>query len=204
MDCSPIDAGALWSGTNKRHVSTGPLAHPFARSLAQHNLLRLRAPLRSLTRSLSSSWDSEWLDDYLLFFFSILSHSATEKQTAQTNQYSPTLVWLNLLGLVSTNQGWGETINSMNCQAVLLDNRKRVICHRNVDLHRLRGTQLNFIFWLFSSTFFLITRNQIADTLDFHGAITAKLHYRCLLCGGPIIWSKGWGVDGCPMTGGWD
>ena len=47
---------ALWSGTNKdRDVSTGPLARPFARSLA---------PLtRSLARSLHSlprSWESEF------------------------------------------------------------------------------------------------------------------------------------------------
>ena len=61
---------ALWSGTNKnRDVSTGPLAHPFARSLAPlicslalHYLLCWRALLRSLIHSLCSlprSWDSE-------------------------------------------------------------------------------------------------------------------------------------------------
>ena len=53
---------ALWSGTNKnRDVSTGPLARPFARSLAPLTrslapdcLLRSRPPLRSLVRSLRS------------------------------------------------------------------------------------------------------------------------------------------------------
>ena len=40
-------------------------------------------------------------------------------------------------------------------------------------------------------------------------AILAKLHYRCLLWGGPIIWDKGWEVagvacDGWPRLGmGW-
>ena len=56
----------LWSGTNKnRDVSTGPLAHPFARSLAlltrslpRDCSLCSRPPLRSL-RSLPRSWDSE-------------------------------------------------------------------------------------------------------------------------------------------------
>ena len=64
----PIMAWSLWSGTNKnRDVSTGPLARPFARSLAPlthslapltHSLapdysLRSRPPLRSLFRSLA-------------------------------------------------------------------------------------------------------------------------------------------------------
>ena len=52
---------ALWSGTNKdRDVSTGPLARPFAhslapltRSLAQDSSLCSRPPLRSLVRSLA-------------------------------------------------------------------------------------------------------------------------------------------------------
>ena len=52
---------ALWSGTNKnRDVSTGPLARPFARSLAllipslaPDCSLRSRPPLRSLVRSLA-------------------------------------------------------------------------------------------------------------------------------------------------------
>ena len=71
----PIMAWSLWSGTNKnRDVSTGPLARPFARSLAPltHSLapdysLRSRPPLRSLIRSLRSlcslprSWESEFL-----------------------------------------------------------------------------------------------------------------------------------------------
>ena len=56
-----VGAGALWSGTNKnRDVSTGPLARPFARSLAPLTrslapdcLLRLRPPLRSLVSSLA-------------------------------------------------------------------------------------------------------------------------------------------------------
>ena len=62
----------LWSITAKnRDVSTGPLARPFARSLAPltHSLasdcsLRSRPPLRSLVRSLRSlprSWESEFL-----------------------------------------------------------------------------------------------------------------------------------------------
>ena len=50
-----IDNVTLWSGTNKnRDVSPGPLARPFARSLAPltrllaaHYSLRSRAPLRS-------------------------------------------------------------------------------------------------------------------------------------------------------------
>ena len=53
--------GALWSGTNKnRDVSTGPLARPFAHSLAPltHSLatdcsLRSRPLRRSLVRSLA-------------------------------------------------------------------------------------------------------------------------------------------------------
>ena len=52
---------ALWSGTNKnRDVSTGPLARPFARSLAPFTRslapdcsLRSHPPLRSLPRSLA-------------------------------------------------------------------------------------------------------------------------------------------------------
>ena len=55
--------GALWSGTNRnRDVSTGPLARPFARSLAPltrslapNCSLRSRPPLRSLVRSLTRS-----------------------------------------------------------------------------------------------------------------------------------------------------
>ena len=66
----PDAADALWSGTNKnRDVSTGPLARPFARSLAPLTRslaldcsLCLRPPLRSLIRSLPRSWESEWLD----------------------------------------------------------------------------------------------------------------------------------------------
>ena len=46
---------ALWSGTNKnRDVSTGPLARPFARSLAP-----LTRSLACSLRSLPRSWDSE-------------------------------------------------------------------------------------------------------------------------------------------------
>ena len=56
-----VDTGPLWSGINKnRDVSTGPLARPFARSLAPlpRSLapdcsLRSRPPLRSLVRSLA-------------------------------------------------------------------------------------------------------------------------------------------------------
>ena len=54
-------AAALWSGTNKnRDVSNGPLARPFAHSLAPLTRLlapdcslRSRPPLRSLVRSLA-------------------------------------------------------------------------------------------------------------------------------------------------------
>ena len=54
---------ALWSGTSKnRDVSTGPLARPFARSLAPLTRslapdcsLRSRPPLRSLVHSLAHS-----------------------------------------------------------------------------------------------------------------------------------------------------
>ena len=56
-----LHASALWSGTNKeRHVSTGPLARPFAcslapltRSLALDCSLCSHPPLRSLIRSLA-------------------------------------------------------------------------------------------------------------------------------------------------------
>ena len=56
-----VGADALWSGTNKyRDVSTGPLARPFARSLAPLTRslapdcsLRSRPPLCSLVRSLA-------------------------------------------------------------------------------------------------------------------------------------------------------
>ena len=58
---------ALWFKTAmNRDVSTGPLARPFARSLATltrslapHYQLRSRALLRSLARSLPCSWESE-------------------------------------------------------------------------------------------------------------------------------------------------
>ena len=67
----PRHGAALWSGTNKNgDVSTGPLAHPFARSLAPLT----RSLARSL-RSLSCSWESEFLrsqDDL------VVSHSVTE------------------------------------------------------------------------------------------------------------------------------
>ena len=57
---------AQWARSTKNpDVSTGPLARPFARSLAPltrslapHYSLRSRAPLRSL-RSLPCSWDSD-------------------------------------------------------------------------------------------------------------------------------------------------
>ena len=55
LNLARFDNAALWSGTNKnRDVSTGPLARPFAHSLAllthlltPHLSLRSRAPLRS-------------------------------------------------------------------------------------------------------------------------------------------------------------
>ena len=69
----------LWSETNKnRDVSTGPLAHPFAfslapltRSLAPDCSLRLRPPLRLLVHSLA-----HFAHSLALFFFSIFDHSA--------------------------------------------------------------------------------------------------------------------------------
>ena len=82
-------AAALWSGTNKnRDVSTGPLARPFARSLAPltHSLapdcsLHSRPPLRSLVRSLAHfahslarGTVSDWMA-ILSVFFSIIDHS---------------------------------------------------------------------------------------------------------------------------------
>ena len=62
-----LDDGALRSGTTENpDVSTGPLARPFARSLAPltHSLapycsLRSRAPLRSFVRSLAHSLTPE-------------------------------------------------------------------------------------------------------------------------------------------------
>ena len=52
----------LWARITKNpNVSTGPLTHAFARSLA---LLSC-----SLARSLPHSWDSKWLDGYLFWVF---------------------------------------------------------------------------------------------------------------------------------------
>ena len=59
LNLARFDNAALWSGTNKnRDVSTGPLARPFAhslalltRSLAQHCSVRLHSLLRSLVCS---------------------------------------------------------------------------------------------------------------------------------------------------------
>ena len=81
---------ALWSGTTKNQdVSTGPLARPFARSLAPLTRslapdcsLRSRPPLRSLVRSLAHFAHSlargtvnDWMA-ILSVFFSIFNHSA--------------------------------------------------------------------------------------------------------------------------------
>ena len=73
----PLAYITLWSGTNKnRDLSTGPLARPFAcslapltRSLAPDCSLRSRPPLRSLPRS----WESEFLMSQNDL---VLSHSA--------------------------------------------------------------------------------------------------------------------------------
>ena len=90
----------LWSGTNKnRDVSTGPLARPFARSLAPLTRslapdcsLRSRPPLRSLVRSLAHFAHSlargtvnDWMA-ILSVFFSIFDHSGTSKIIAQRQQ----------------------------------------------------------------------------------------------------------------------
>ena len=65
-----LDANALWSGTNKnRDVSTGPLARPFARSLAP------------LTRGTVNDWMA-----ILSVFFSIFDHSGPSKIIAQRQQ----------------------------------------------------------------------------------------------------------------------
>ena len=84
---SPLATSELWSGTNKnRDVSTGPLARPFARSLAllTRSLapdcsLRSRPPLRSLFHSLAHFAHSlargkvnDWMSQNDL----VLSHSA--------------------------------------------------------------------------------------------------------------------------------
>ena len=81
---------ARWSGTNKnRDVSTGPLARPFARSLAPLTRslapdcsLRSRPPLRSLVRSLAHFTHSlargtviDWMA-ILSVFFPVFDHSA--------------------------------------------------------------------------------------------------------------------------------
>ena len=87
---------ALWSGTNKNEdVSTGPLARPFARSLAPltHSLapdcsLRSRPPLRSFARSLAHFAHSlacgtvnDWMA-ILSVFFSFFDHSAVRTNEA--------------------------------------------------------------------------------------------------------------------------
>ena len=78
---------ALWSGSNKnRDVSTGPLARPFARSLAPltcslapHYSLCSRAPLRSLVRTLAHFAHSrargtvnDYMANYSVFFFDVI------------------------------------------------------------------------------------------------------------------------------------
>ena len=79
--------------------STGPLARPFARSLAPlprslapDCLLRSRPPLRSLARSLRSlprSWDSELLDGYLICVFFYSGPQCT-RATSKANTKAPT------------------------------------------------------------------------------------------------------------------
>ena len=73
----------LWSGTNKnRDVSTGPLACPFARSLALLTRLlapdcslRSRPPLRSLVRSLAHFANELACGTDWMAIFSIFDHS---------------------------------------------------------------------------------------------------------------------------------
>ena len=73
----------LWSRTAKNTDSTGPLARPFARSLAP--LTSLRPPLRSLVRSLAQSAHSlargkvNYQMAILSVFFSIFDHSERDK-----------------------------------------------------------------------------------------------------------------------------
>ena len=79
-----VNAPSLWSITVKNtDWSTGPLARPFARSLAPltHSLAPdcSRPPLRSLTRSLAHSLACGTMNDWMAIlsvFFSIFDHSA--------------------------------------------------------------------------------------------------------------------------------
>ena len=93
---------ALWArSTKKTDWSTGPLARPFARSLAPltcslalHYLLRWRAPLRSLSlarslRSLPSSWDSDLIDGYLFCVFSFLARSLLGRSKWKSSKNAP-------------------------------------------------------------------------------------------------------------------
>ena len=89
-------ARALWARSTKNpDVSAGPLARPFARSLAPltrslapHYSLRSRAPLRSLARSLPHFAHSlargKVIDEMAIFsgFYSILAYSAGEEWLA--------------------------------------------------------------------------------------------------------------------------
>ena len=76
---------ALWARiTKSTDWSTGPLAHPFAhslapltRSLAPHYSLFSRAPLRSLTSlttSLVGKWMIGWLSNLFFFLFWPIMH----------------------------------------------------------------------------------------------------------------------------------
>ena len=84
--CHSTDA--LWSGTSKnRDVSTGPLAHPFARSLAllthslaPHCSLCWCATLCSFVHFPAHSLPSSWESDSMFHNALVLSHSAAGKQ----------------------------------------------------------------------------------------------------------------------------
>ena len=109
----------LWSGTNKnRDVSTGPLARPFARSLAP--LTRSLAPdcslrlrplprslVRSLVRSLPRSWGSDWLDCYFVCIFFIFDHSGI----ALSNSASClAVIWLSVWWFFDVNNHFSPRV----------------------------------------------------------------------------------------------
>ena len=98
---------ALWSKTAKNtDCSTGPLARPFARSLAPLTRslapdcsLRSRPPLRSLARLLAHFAHScadgkvnDWMAIYSVFF-SILVHNASSSSSLPPSSVRPGPAW---------------------------------------------------------------------------------------------------------------
>ena len=93
------DTNALWSGSTKnRDVSTGPLAGPFAhslapltRSLAPDSSLRSHPPLCSLVCSLAHFAHSlDWMSQNDL----VLSHSAMVSETSRRSWRNDALGFL--------------------------------------------------------------------------------------------------------------